>query len=100
MGKLVVLLILVFLSSLIPAVILRTIYGPSYYYLSGEDCWMPDGDGGWVKHGVPGSPPPDEPSVNIPVPIMYIPVLLAVLVGFYCFYLSKKFSKLKTDRRV
>jgi len=99
-GKLIVLLISVLLSFLIPAVVLRAIYGPSYHFLSGEDCWMPDGDGGWVKHGVPGSPPPDEPSVNIPVPIMYIPVLSAVLVGFYCFYLSKKFLKVRKYTRL
>jgi hypothetical protein len=69
----------------ISILILRTIYGPSYYFLSGEDCWMPDSHGGWVKHGVPYEPPPKETSINIPILVMYIPVILAGLSVFCLF---------------
>lgn len=93
MGKVIILLVLVFVSFLIPALILRAIYGPSYYFLSGHDCWMPDGDGGWVKHGVLDGPPPQEASINIPLLVMYIPVFLAVIMAACLFYIFVKASR-------
>ncbi|MCK4632433.1 MAG: hypothetical protein KAT79_04130 [candidate division Zixibacteria bacterium] len=88
----VILLIAVFLLYLVPSVILQTIYGPSYGFLSGEDCWQPDDSGGWVKHGYPTNPPPTEPSVLVPVGVRYVPIFLAaaVLVLFLFTPLSKK----------
>lgn len=92
--------VLIILSFLIPAIILKAIYGPSYYFLSGEDCWMPDGTGGWVKHGEPGGPIPQEPSVNIPFMVMYIPVFLPglMVVILLCIFYGKKFKRRKLIR--
>jgi len=88
----VILLIAIFLLYLVPSMILQTIYGPSYGFLSGEDCWQPDDSGGWVKHGDPIGPPPTEPSVLVPIGVRYIPIFLAavVLVLFLFTPLSKK----------
>lgn len=77
--KTLIYLVVAILLFFIPLLILRARYGPSYYFLSGHDCWMPDGNGGWVKHGVLSGPPPKEPSVKIPLLVMYSPLLLPVL---------------------
>ena len=92
----IIFVVAIVLLFLIPALILRAIYGPSYYFLSGEDCWMPNGNGGWVKHGFPYGQTPHEMSVNIPLLVMYIPVLLPVLLTAFilCMSLSKKFKSL------
>jgi hypothetical protein len=97
MLKTIFFIVVIILLFLIPALILRAMYGPSYYFLSGEDCWMPDGTGGWTKHGVPGGPPPQEPSVNIPLAIMYIPAPLPILLTAVILFisLSKKFKRRK-----
>jgi hypothetical protein len=58
------------------ALALQAIYGQSYGFLSGEDCWRPDGHGGWVKHGNPSDPPPAEASSNIPLLMNYLPIFL------------------------
>lgn len=78
----VLFLIAIVLLFLIPSLILQGIYGPSYGFLSGEDYWQPDGSGGWVKHGQPDGPPPDQPSVNVPIWVRYVPILLPGLVLF------------------
>lgn len=75
-------LIAVILLYLIPSLILQGIYGPSYGFLSGEDCWQPDGNGGWVEHGHPNTPMPAEPSVNVPMGVRYIPIFLPGLLLF------------------
>jgi hypothetical protein len=59
---------------------------------------MPDGDGGWAKHGAPGCLPPQQPSVHIAVPIMCIPLYLPVLVAASSLYLSKRFFKVSPDK--
>jgi hypothetical protein len=82
MRKKVLFLIAVVLLFLIPSLILEAIYGPSYGFLAGEDCWQPDGSGGWVKHGQPSMPPPDEPSVEVPMGVRYIPIFLPGLLLF------------------
>jgi hypothetical protein len=81
---------LVFLSFLVSALFLKAI--------SGEDCWMPDGEGGWVKHGVPAGSAPDYPS-----PIGKTHVLMPLLCWFLCgsglsglsIYLYVRFAKTK-----
>jgi hypothetical protein len=78
----VLFLIAVILLYLIPSLVLQGIYGPSYGFLSGEDCWQPDGKGGWVEHGQPQTPPPDQPSVNVPMGVRYIPIFLPGLLLF------------------
>ncbi len=97
MRKTIIFVVAIVLLFLIPALILRAIYGPSYYFLSGHHCWMPDGNGGWVKHGpmLPNGTEPQEPSINIPLVVMYIPVLLPGLLTAFiiCMSLSKKFKR-------
>lgn len=56
--------------------ILGAVYGPSYTSMAGEDNWLPDGNSGWVEHGHPAGPPPDEPSLNVPVVMYYLPILI------------------------
>ena len=77
---------------LAPSVVLQAVYGDSYGFWSGEDCWQPDGSGGWVKHGQPSGPPPAEPSQNVPLLLHYLPIFLpgALLVLFLFTPLSRK----------
>lgn len=90
-----ILLIVVILLYLVPSLILSAVYGPSFGFLSGEDCWRPDGGGGWVEHGSPSDPMPLEPSVNIPIPVKYLPIFLPgiVLILFLFTPLSKYVDK-------
>ena len=73
------------------SIILQGIYGPSFGFLNGEDSWVPDNAGGWVKHGNPTSAFPTEPSVNVPLGVRYIPIFLpaALLILFYLTPLSR-----------
>ncbi|MFQ5453935.1 MAG: hypothetical protein ACE5D6_07080 [Candidatus Zixiibacteriota bacterium] len=82
MNKNICFLIAVILLYLIPSLILQGIYGQSYGFLSGEDYWMPDDNGGWVKHGEPSSPIPSEPSVRVPIAVRYIPIFFPGLLLF------------------
>ncbi len=59
---------------------LNGVYGPSYGFLQGEDCWIPDGSGGWTQHGNPADPAPDQPSRNVPLLVQYLPILIPGLV--------------------
>jgi len=76
----VILLIVIILLYLVPSLILSAVYGPSYGFLSGEDCWVPDGQGGWLQHGQPAEPAPSESSMNVPFTIRYLPIFLPALV--------------------
>ena len=78
----VLFLIAIILLFLIPSFVLQGVYGPSYGFLAGEDYWQPDGSGGWIQHGQPASPPPAQPSVDVPIWARYIPILLPGLVLF------------------
>ncbi len=78
----VIFLFAVVLLYLIPSLILQGIYGPSFGFWAGEDSWVPDGKGGWVEHGHPSTPPPDEPSVEVPIWVRYIPIFLPGLLLF------------------
>lgn len=66
--------------ALLTSLVIAAIYGPSYTFLTGEDNWLPDGSGGWFKHGHPCDPPPDRPSVVVPVYIEWLPVILPLLL--------------------
>lgn len=72
--------------------ILSQVYGPSYGFLTGEDCWVPDGQGSWTAHGQPSEPMPSEPSVFVPLWAMYLPILLPglLLAAFLFTPLSRK----------
>ncbi len=59
---------------------LHAIYGPSYPFLAGEDCWMPDSSGGWRAHGSPADSAPAESSVNVPLLLNYLPIFLPTLL--------------------
>jgi hypothetical protein len=76
---------------LVSSVVLQGIYGPSYGFLSGEDCWVADNSGGWVKHGNPTDPMPTGPSVDVPLGMRYVPIFLpaALLILFYLTPLSR-----------
>ena len=59
---------------------LHLTYGSSYPFLAGEDCWQPDGSGGWMKHGSPADPAPSEPSVEVPLLLNYVPIFVPALL--------------------
>ncbi|MDF1543503.1 MAG: hypothetical protein P1R58_00210 [bacterium] len=80
MKRNLVFLMLLILLYLIPTVVLKASYGDSYSIWQGEDCWLPDQSGGWVRHGEPTSPMPTQPSVNIPVYQQYLPIFIPMLV--------------------
>jgi hypothetical protein len=69
---------------LVSSLVLHLVYGPSFPFLPGEDCWMPDSQGGWRAHGNPSDPFPTEPSVNVPLLLTYLPIFLpgALLILF------------------
>lgn len=92
MRKHLLLLTGVVLLYLISALGLQAVYGPSYGLWSGDDRWEPDGEGGWIKRGNPQEPPPDQPSVYIPIGLLYLPIFLpaALLVLFMFTPLSRK----------
>jgi hypothetical protein len=66
--------------AVLTSLVISAIYGPSYSFLTGEDNWLPDGKGGWFKHGHPPGPPPSQPSVVVPVYIEWLPVILPLLL--------------------
>jgi len=80
MKRQVLLLVTVIGLYLVISLLLQGLYGPSYGFLSGEDSWRPDGQGDWVKHGEPLAPPPDQPSVSVPVLVRYLPVFIPGLI--------------------
>jgi len=65
---------------LVLALGLHLIYGPSYPFLAGEDCWQPDGQGGWRAHGSPLDSAPTETSVEVPLLLNYLPIFVPALV--------------------
>ncbi|HKK21864.1 MAG TPA: hypothetical protein VJ983_10360 [candidate division Zixibacteria bacterium] len=97
MKRTVLLLVAVILLYLIPSVILQAVYGPSYGFLSGENSWIPDGQGGWTAHGTPSGEAPTTPSVNVPIALRYLPIFLpaVLLILFYLTPLSKLLQEKK-----
>ena len=89
--KLILLAVLIVLY-LVPSYALQAVYGDSYGFLAGSDHWKPDGHGGWAKQGNPSEPPPSRPSENIPLILLYLPILLPglVLAAFLFTPLSRK----------
>jgi hypothetical protein len=90
-NKLILLVVIIALF-LVTSLALNLIYGPSFPFLAGEDCWMPDGTGGWCAHGHPSDPPPDQPSVAVPLVLVYLPIFLpaALLIVFTLTPLRRK----------
>jgi len=80
MRNVVLLLIGIILLFLVSSLMLQAIYGQSYGFLQGEDRWVPDGSGGWTRHGHPTAPEPDVPSVEVPLAVRYIPIFLPALL--------------------
>jgi len=80
MKRSVYLLVGVVLLYLAPSLVLKAVYGPSYVFPPSEDCWLPDGDGGWVKHGFPSGEQPEVPSVEVPMVLQYVPLFLPALL--------------------
>ncbi len=100
MRNTLLLLIGVILLYLASSLALQAIYGPSYGFLEGEDCWIPDGEGGWVKHGEPTVPQPDVPSVEVPILVRYIPIFLpGVLLALFLFTPLRKYVEKPVTRK-
>lgn len=96
-------MVAVILLYLIPSIVLQTVYGPSYGFLSGENYWRPDGNFGWVETGHPAGSPPDQPSVNVPTAVRYVPIFLpAVLLILFLFTPMSKYieSRPATDEEL
>ena len=92
MRNAVLLLIGIILLYLMSSLILQGIYGPSYGFLAGEDCWVPDGQGGWVRHGNPADPQPEVPSVDVPLMARYVPIFVpALLLVLFMFTPLRKY---------
>jgi len=87
-----ILLVAIIALFLATSLALHLIYGPSFPFLAGEDCWMPDGAGGWRAHGHPSDPPPDQLSVAVPLLLNYVPIFLpaALLILFTLTPLRRK----------
>lgn len=65
---------------LLTSLAVHLVYGHSYPFLGGEDCWIPDGAGGWLAHGHPADPAPAERSINVPLILQYLPIFLPALL--------------------
>ena len=94
MRKAIIIFVLVLFSFLFSAVFLKAI--------SGEDCWMPDGKGGWVKHGVPAALAPDYPSpiADTGGPPSLLPIFVSgSLVSGLSIYLFLRFSKARLNKK-
>jgi hypothetical protein len=88
MRKTVIIIALVLFLFLFSAVFFKTI--------SGEDCWIPDGEGGWAKHGAPAGPAPDYPSPTAnagDAPSLLPLFLTGSLLSCLSIYLFLRFSK-------
>lgn len=59
---------------------LKSVYGDSFPFMQGEDYWLPDGNGGWEKHGDPSAAIPSSTSQDVPLIMVYIPFLVPSLV--------------------
>ncbi len=95
MRKAIIIIVLILFSFLFSTVFFKAI--------SGEDCWMPDGSGGWVKHGVPSGPPPDYPSqVKDTSDCGYLLLFLFLsgsLLSSFSIYLYLRFSKANLNKK-
>ncbi|MFQ5499988.1 MAG: hypothetical protein ACE5FH_09985 [Candidatus Zixiibacteriota bacterium] len=91
MKRSVFLLAALVLLYLVPALILEGAYGESYALFSGSGYWSPDGQGGWIEVGNATEPEPEVRSKLIPLPLLYLPLVLpaAVLALFLFTPLSK-----------
>lgn len=88
MRKTITIIVLVSLSFMFSALFLKAI--------SGEDSWVPDGEGGWVKHGFPAGPAPDYSSkIKETSAWGYLALLFlsGLLVSCLSIYLYLRFSK-------
>lgn len=92
-----ILLLTIIVLYLASSLVMQAIYGPSYGFLSGEDSWVPDGAGGWTQHGKPSGPPPEGPSVEVPLYAQYLPIFIpaAVLIAFLFSPLGRKLEERK-----
>ena len=94
MRKKIIIIVLILFSFLFSALIFKGI--------SGEDCWMPDGNGGWVKHGVPAGPAPDYPSQiedTSDCGLILLFFLSGSLLSVISIYIYLKFSKAYLNKK-
>ncbi len=99
MQKQLILLAAIIVLYLASSLVLHIVYGPSFPFLSGEDCWVPDDQGGWLAHGHPADPQPAQPSVYVPLLLNYLPIFLpgALLILFTLTPLRRRLET-KTDQ--
>ncbi len=94
MRKAIIIIVLILFSFIFTALFFKAI--------SGEDCWMPDGNGGWVKHGFPAGPAPDYPSqIKDTSACGYLLLLFlsGSLLSSISIYLYLKFSKANLNKK-
>jgi len=92
MRNAVLLLLGIIILYLLSSLVLQGIYGPSYGFLTGEDSWVPDGQGGWGRHGNPAGPQPQVPSVDVPLMVRYVPIFVpALLLVLFMFTPLRKY---------
>lgn len=96
MKKVLILVLLLMVTYVGLSLILHLNYGDSSPFLQGEDCWLPDGNGGWIQHGQPVSDMPVEASVNIPELVKYIPIFVPALI-LMLFYFTPLSRKLESE---
>jgi hypothetical protein len=90
MKKFVLFLVVFLIVFSLTALGLRFVYGDSYTFFSGEDAWIPDGNGGWIAHGKPAAAIPNSPSVNVPIIIIWAPLWVSVLIISLAYFLEIK----------
>jgi hypothetical protein len=94
MKRSVYLLLGVTLLYVLPSLALKAVYGPSHVFPPSEDCWTPDGNGGWIEHGSPLGEQPAVPSVEVPMALQYVPLFLpAVLLIMFLFGPWKRYMR-------
>jgi hypothetical protein len=80
MPRWLLLILGVLILYLVPSLILESVYGPSYSLVFGDNCWIPDGQGGWQPKGFPDKQRPTVASENIPFFIEALPFFLPLLL--------------------
>lgn len=65
---------------IVPSLVLEIVYGHSYSFMTMTDRWVPDGNGGWKAEGIPDHRRPSQPSVNIPLFLCLVPIVLPIVL--------------------
>jgi len=86
MKRAILLLLAMTALFLVPSLVIKAVYGPSYWFWEGENRWVPDGAGGWTAQGDPEEPLPLTASEEVPLLLQYLPIVLpAILLVVFMF---------------